>query len=198
MTTFRPVACWLLAYALGIACAHAQASEKEGKEENYITQRLLIFNDRDEVLLQLNGMGWSTPGQRFDRPLSVRAALDELAARYGVRIDDVRLAGLLTHSYGYSPAISTRTHYHARWAGGEPRAPDGVQSLRWFPREEAIVVMALESQRAPPSFVEMTTRMLREPDSVWGGAFHVWEETGIYRSRPLEPMHALATPGGSP
>jgi hypothetical protein len=186
---------WLASLVLGIACAHVHAAEKA---ENYTTQRLLIFNDRDEILLQFNAMGWSTPGQRFDHPLSVRLALDQLAARYGVRIDNVRLAGLLTYEYGYSPAISTRTHYRARLAGGEPKAPDGVQELRWFPRDAAIAAMALESQRAPPSFVEMTTRMLREPGIVWGGAFHVWQEGGVYRSRPLEPMYPLAAPGDTP
>ncbi len=195
MTGARIVARGLLALVMGVACAHAHATDQD---ENYTTQRLLIFNERDEVLLQLNAMGWSTPGQRFDRPLSLRAALDELAARYGVRIDDVRLAGLLTYEYGDSPAISSRTHYRARLAGGEPRAPEGVRALRWFPREAAIAAMALDSQRAPPSFVEMTTRMLREPDTVWGGAFHVWQEDGVHRSRALEAMYPLTGPEEKP
>ncbi|MEL1264163.1 hypothetical protein [Pseudoxanthomonas putridarboris] len=172
-----------------------------GDDDNYTTQRLLVFNDRGEVLLQSNAMGWSTPGQRFDTRLSLRASLDSLAGKYGIRIENVALAGMLTYEYGFTTALSTRTHYMARIAGGEPKAPDGTRELRWFSRDEAIAAISADSQKSPPSFVQMTTRMLREPGTIWGGAFHVWQEGDAYRSRVVEPMYPLGatlwTPAGA-
>ena len=194
-----PLAALLLACAPLTAC-HTAAPAPVGapagapaveRAENYTTQRLLVFNTRGEVALQRNFMGWSTPGVRYDKRESIRASLDGLAAKYGMRIADVRLAGLFTYEYGFSTAIATRSHYVATLAGGALAAPADMLEVRWVAPAEAVRLISAASQKSPPSFVAMTAQILTRPDRIWGGAFHVWQEGEAYKSRPTEPIYEL-------
>jgi hypothetical protein len=181
----------LVACALTAACRTQAVAQAVERVENYTTQSLLVYNTRGEVALQRNVMGWSTPGVRFDKRESIRTSLDGLAAKYGMRIADVRLAGLFTYEYGFSTAIATRSHYAATLAGGALTAPGDVLEVRWVTPAEAVRLISSASQKSPPSFVAMTTQMLTHPDRIWGGAFHVWQEGEVYRSRVTEPMYEL-------
>ncbi len=181
-------ACRTGAAARPAAPAAAPAVERV---ENYTTQSLLVYNARGEVALQRNALGWSTPGLRFDQRASIRASLDGLASKYGMRIADVRLAGLFTYTYGFSTATATRSHYAAALAGGALAAPGDVLEVRWVAPAEAVRLISSATQKAPPSFVAMTAQMLTRPDVIWGGAFHVWQEGETYRSRVTEPMYEL-------
>ncbi|MBL8656707.1 MAG: NUDIX hydrolase [Altererythrobacter sp.] len=167
----------------------AQAQPVE--DPNYTTQNLMIFNARDEILLQRNFMGWSTPGTRYDKRLTIEESLADLAQTYGVRICRVRLAGLFSYRYGYTPAISSRSHYSVRLAGGVAQPPSGFAELRWVDRPTALRLMAESSQKSPPALVELTRQMLTVPDRIWGGAFSIWQEGESYRSRTLQPFEVL-------
>lgn len=161
------------------------------KEPNYATQRLLIFNGKNEILLQRNAYGWSTPGVRFDQRVSIFQGLNALAQKYGVKIKDVSLAGLFSYEYGFTTAISTRSHYRARLAGGELATPPDMEETAWVSVAEALKLIASDSQRSPPSYVAMTKLMLERPDIIWGGAFHVWQEDGVNKSKVLEASYPL-------
>ena len=167
------------------------AAAQPVEDPNYTTQNLMIFNERDQILLQRNFMGWSTPGTRYDKRLTIEENLVDLAKTYGVRICRVRLAGLFSYRYGYTPAISTRSHYAARLAGGAAKPPAGFAELRWVDRPAALRLMAESSQKSPPALVELSRRMLTAPDRIWGGAFSIWQEGETYRSRMLQPFQVL-------
>ncbi|PXA96440.1 hypothetical protein DMC47_17520 [Nostoc sp. 3335mG] len=160
-------------------------------DPNYTTQNLIIVNDAGEVLLQRNFMGWSTPGARYDKRLTIHEGLADLARTYGVEIGDVRLAGLFSYRYGYTPAISTRSHYRARLTGGSARAPAGFDDLRWFAPDAAIAAIASDSQKSPPALVELMRQMLSRPETIWTGAFYIWQDGETYRSKILEPFAPL-------
>ena len=181
----------LVACALTVVCRTDATAQAVERVENYTTQSLLVYNARGEVALQRNVMGWSTPGVRFDKRESIRRSLDGLAAKYGMTITDIRLAGLFTYEYGFSTAIATRSHYAATLAGGALTAPSDVLEVRWVAPTEAVQLIASASQKSPPSFVMMTAQMLTHPDRIWGGAFHVWQDGEVYKSRVTEPIYEL-------
>ncbi len=191
LLTAALVACTLTAACRTGAAARPAAAPAVERVENYTTQSLLVYNARGEVALQRNALGWSTPGLRFDQRTSIRASLDGLAAKYGMRITDARLAGLFTYTYGFSTATATRSHYAAALAGGALAAPGDMLEVRWVAPAEAVRLISSASQKAPPSFVAMTAQILTRPDRIWGGAFHVWQEGETYRSRVTEPMYEL-------
>ncbi|HZF44479.1 MAG TPA: NUDIX hydrolase [Sphingomonadaceae bacterium] len=174
----------------GALSAQAVAAEAVS-DPNYTTQNLLVYNNKGQVLLQRNFMGWSTPGLRYDKRQTIRESLDGLATNYGVSVGNVRLAGMFSYRYGYTPAISTRTHYAAKLAGGTPKAPAGFDEVRWFSPPAALAAVGSASQKSPPALVQLTRQMLTRPETIWGGSFYVWEEDKAYKSRPTEPFHAL-------
>lgn len=189
------------AFLFFVAVASPSAAWAEPVEDpNYTTQNLLIYNERGEILLQRNFMGWSTPGTRYDKRLTIRESLDDMAERYGVRLCGVRLAGLFSYRYSYTPAISTRSHYSARLAGGTARPPAGFDELRWVDRDTALKLVGDASQKSPPALIELTRQMLTRPEYIWGGAFTIWQDGEIYQSRMLEPLEMLgqtSLPGGA-
>ncbi len=160
-------------------------------DPNYTTQNLMVFDKQGCVLLQRNFMGWSTPGVRYDKRHTIRAGLDELAAKYGITIADVRLSGLFSYQYSYTPAISTRSHYSATLAGGTPKPPEGIDELRWFTPGDAVAAIASHSQKAPPALAELSRQMLTRRDRIWGGSFYIWQDGETYKSRVTEPFYVL-------
>ncbi len=186
----RYVCKWLLAAGLLAASAIAQAEPEPVSEPNYTTQNLIIYNDQGQVLLQRNFMGWSTPGWRYDDRVTLTEGLHQLARRYGVEVSDLRLAGLFTYRYTYTPAMSTRSHYSARLAGGTPKAPQGFEELRWFSPSDAVAAIGDDTQRSPPALVQLSRQMLENPGTIWGGAFHIRQENERYLSEMTEPFHA--------
>lgn len=54
--------------------------------------------------------------------------------------------------------------------------PRGFEELRW---------------KAPPALVELTRKMVGEPERIWGVAFSIWQEGQLYRSRMTLPFYAL-------
>lgn len=163
------------------------------EDPNYTTHNLLIYNERDQILLQRNFMGWSTPGTRYDKRLTIDENIADLANNYGVQVCNLGLVGQFSYRYGYTPAISTRSHYAARLAGGTAKPPKGFEELRWVDRETALRLIADGSQKAPPALVDLTRQMLRAPNRIWSGAFSIWRDGDLYRSRMIEPFRALGT-----
>lgn len=179
-----------LSAAFLAASSIAQADAEPADEPNYTTQNLIIYNEQGHVLLQRNFMGWSTPGWRYDDRVTLSEGLHQLARRYGVEISDLRLAGLFTYRYTYTPAMSTRSHYSARLVGGTPKAPQGFEELRWFSPRDAVAAIGDDSQRSPQALVQLSRQMLENPDTIWGGAFHIRQEGQRYLSEMTEPFHA--------
>lgn len=185
------VARLLIVLSLAVTPLAGVAAASGDAEPNYTTQQLIITNGDGKVLLQNNAFGWSVPGVRFDARLSIRGSLDALAEKYGLKIDAVSLAGLFTYEYADSNEISTRSYYRATASGGEARAPADTAELAWVTRDEALARIASDSQRSPPSFVQQLSRLLEQPGTIWGGAFRVRNDDGVYRSEVLEEMHPL-------
>lgn len=175
-----------------LTCVSPLSVAAENAEDpNYTTQNVMILNDQGQILMQRNFMGWSTPGTRYDKRLTIEESLADLAEKYGVQVCDIRLAGLFSYRYSYTPAISTRSHYYVRLAGGSARPPKGFDELRWVDRDKVVGLMASETQKAPPALVELTRKMIEEPDRIWGGAFSIWQEGDLYKSRMVQPFYTL-------
>lgn len=181
----------LSAVLLTLLLLGQSATAEDVTDPNYTTQNLMIFNDRGEVLLQRNFMGWSTPGLRYDKRHSVKASLDELALKYGMTISGVRLSGMFSYQYGYTPAISTRSHYSAALAGGSAKAPAGIDEVRWFSRPDAIAAIAADTQKSPEALIQLSRQILTKPKTIWGASFYIWQVGTVYKSRMTEPFFPL-------
>ena len=139
------------------------------KPDNYTIQRLLIFNDKKEILLEKGINGWMTPALRSNENQSLKEGLYGLAKSIGISIKIERLAGVFTYQFNGLPdhkEVSYRTHYTAKYLHGQLIQPkDPNREYRWFPVETAVDNISNEALKAE------TNQIIKFPKTVWGGSF---------------------------
>lgn len=139
------------------------------KTDNYTIQRLIIFNNEKEILLEKGKNGWMTPALRSNENLSLKEGLDSLAKAIGVSIKIIKLSGVYTYKFKGLPdhkEVSYRTHYTARYISGnltQPRQPD--REYKWFNIKEALENISNEALKAE------TSQIIKYPETLWGGSF---------------------------
>ena len=139
------------------------------KADNYTIQRLLVFNDKKEILLEKGRNGWMTPSIRSNENQSLKEGLDSLAKVIGITVKFGRLAGVYTYKFNGLPdhkEVSYRTHYTAKYLGGQliqPKQPN--REYKWFSVKTATDSISNEALRAE------TKQIIKFPKSVWGGSF---------------------------
>jgi hypothetical protein len=179
-------------FALAQDTTKISATQEEIKKvDNYTVQYLIISNNKNEVLLQKNNAGWHTLAIRSNENQSIREAMDSLAHTVGIKISDLRLAGLYAYKFEGLPdhqAVSFRTHYTSRAIGGELMQPkDPQREYKWVPINEAMKKITFESLRLE------TSQILKNPKKVWGGTFLImWQGDKFLGSRVLEPPYVLS------
>ncbi len=107
----------------------------------------------DEVLLIRRGTAprlgqWSIPGGRIEwGETCAAAALRELAEETGVEADLLGLLDVVDGLYPEEARHYVLVDYAARWTAGEPRAGDDAAEARFWPREQALALVAWAETR---------------------------------------------------
>ncbi len=147
----------------------AKKDEPQKKTDNYTIQWLLIFNEKNEVLMLKDKFGWKTPVLRSNENQSVNEGLEGLATAIGISIDKIRLAGLFTYKYSGLPdhkVVSFRSHYSAKLKSGKVIQPkDGNSEYIWIPTKEAANKIEMESLKME------IAQIISYPKTIWGGSF---------------------------
>lgn len=161
------------------------------KADNYTIQRLLIFNDKKEILLERGRNGWMTPSLRSNENQSLKEGLDSLAKLIGITIKIGRLAGVYTYKFKDLPdhkEVSYRTHYTAKYLGGEliqPKQPD--REYKWFPVKTATDSISNEALKAE------TNQIIKFPKTVWGGSFlYTYKDGKLEGIKMTEDFYSLS------
>lgn len=165
--------------------------------DNYTVQYLLIFNKKNELLMMKNDLGWHTLAVRSNKPQSIKETMDSLAGSLGIKINQLKIAGVYTHKFEGlpdHPEVSLRTHYTARLIENESSESlkNGIKSglpgieYKWVPKQEALSKLHFDFLRL------QTEPILKKPEKVWGGTFLIVWEDGILKStRVVEPIYPL-------
>ena len=137
------------------------------RADNYTIQRLIVFNDKKEILMEKYWGGWQTPALRSNQNQSLREGLDSMATAMGISTEPVKLAGIITYKYEGLPdhkEVSYRTHYTAKYKSGNPiKTKD--KEYHWLPIKEALEKISMEALKIE------TTQIVNNPKVVWGGSF---------------------------
>jgi hypothetical protein len=137
------------------------------RADNYTIQRLIIFNNKKEILMEKYWGGWQTPALRSNQNQSLKEGLDSMATAIGISIEPVKLAGIITYKYEGLPdhkEVSYRTHYTAKYKSGEPiKTKD--KEYHWLSIKEALEKISMEALKIE------TTQIVNHPKVVWGGSF---------------------------
>lgn len=165
------------------------------EKDNYTVQYLIVSNQKNEVLLMKNKLGWHTPAIRSNRAQSIKESLDSLAENIGIKIKDIRLSGLYVHKFeglDDHPEISFRSHYTSQLNDEKDYQKIRTSSnadieYHWVNKDDVQSLLHFDFLRA------QTLPILESPSKVWGGTFLIiWKDDELQGSKIIEPIHILS------
>lgn len=150
-----------------------QSYTQETGNDTYTIQRLLIFNEKGEVLLEQNDFGWMTPALRHNSKTTIVDGLKDLAAEFNIDISSPKIAGIFMFMPDYKPISQFRQHFRCQKVDGDLVVPENKKDARWFSISKAVEMMSLPGTKAPAVIRDMTQQVLYYPEIIWGGTFEL-------------------------
>ena len=121
---------------------------QETGNDSYTIQRLLIYNQKGEVLLEKNDSGWMTPALRHNSKETIKDGLLNLASEFGLNISSPKIAGIFMFMMDYKPISQFRQHYSSTAIDGQLKVPENKKDAQWFSISKAIEMMSLKGTKA--------------------------------------------------
>lgn len=164
---------------------------QDSNKDSYTIQRLIIYNQNGEILLEKHKNGWMTPALRHQSKASTNEGLSHLATEFGLKISPPKLAGIFLFIAEYKPQSSFRQHYFSKVVEGDLSVPEGKLDAQWFAPHKAVEMMSLPDTKLIPAVRDMTKHLLEFPEIVWGGSFSLWKEDGKTMYKVTENFYPL-------
>lgn len=164
---------------------------QETGNDSYTIQRLLIYNQKGEVLLENNDFGWMTPALRHNSKVTIKDGLMNLASEFGLKVSSPRIAGIFMFISDYKPISQFRQHYSCKSVDGQLKVPENKQNAKWFSISKAIEMMSLADTKAPLVIRDMTKQLLYYPKIIWGGTFLLSKKDGKLSYTTIENFYPL-------
>ncbi|MEM6725636.1 MAG: hypothetical protein AAF598_16460 [Bacteroidota bacterium] len=151
---------------------------QETGNDSYTIQRLIIFNDKGELLLQQHPNGWMTPALRHNTEVTTHQALSDLAQTFGLTISTPQLHGIFMYFHSDHKKPSFRQHYSCHLIDGTLKIPEEMLGAQWFAPHEAVKKMLDPDAVIVRAVGEMTQHILEYPNSIWGGSYTLVKAEG--------------------
>ncbi len=164
---------------------------QETGNDSYTIQRLIVFNDAGQVLLEKNDFGWMTPALRHNTQTSINDGIKNLAAEFGLDVTRPKLAAIFMFMTDYKPKSQFRQHYIAERIDGQLKVPENKRDAQWFTISKAIEMMSLPDTKAPLVIRDMTQQILNYPAVIWGGTYMLSKENDVISYRITENFYPL-------
>ena len=152
---------------------------------NFTVQRMLILNEKGEMLMCREKHVWVPPSFVFESRSHVVEGLDSLAMAFGIEVKDIELRGQFSYKYDYHPHSTLRNFYVARFEGGDLQVPPGLDEAKWVKIEEAIKLNTVISIK------NITRQIIENPNTVWGGSFLVSHVGDDHPTKMVERFYPL-------
>lgn len=179
------------AFLLLIIFLGLKSYAQETGNDSYTIQRLLIYNQKSELLLEKNDFGWMTPALRHNSKTTIKDGLINLAAEYGLSVTSPKIAGIFMFISDYKSISQFRQHYRCDYIDGQLTVPEGKQNAQFFSINKAIEMMSLADTKAPLVIRDMTKQLVYYPEIIWGGTFNLSKKDGIITYKTLENFYPL-------
>lgn len=151
---------------------------QETGNDSYTIQRLIILNEKGEILLQKHPSGWMTPALRHNTETKTKEGLSNLASTFGLKISAPQLQAIFMYFHSDNKKPSFRQHYSCNLIDGKLIIPEGIMDAQWFlPNVAAEKMMALDAEIVT-AVGEVTKHILDYPDTIWGGSYLLIKRDG--------------------
>ena len=121
-----------------IALCSFLLSTNSYSQENYSFMKLMIKNQKDEILLVKWDNEWELPGAKFNEPKSIKTFLEDLAKTTGVEMTNHQLFGLYTQRWKGVDYLTLMHYYKATYVSGKLKTPSDCTDIGWFSFEESL------------------------------------------------------------
>ncbi len=164
---------------------------QETGNDSYTIQRLLIYNQKGEILLEKNDFGWMTPALRHNSKATIKDGLMDLASEFDLKISSPKISGIFMFMADYKPISQFRQHYSCNIVDGQLKVPENKKDAQWFSISKAIEMMSLPDTKAPFVIRDMTQQLLYYPEIIWGGTFLLSKKDGKISYKTTENFYPL-------
>ncbi len=164
---------------------------QETGNDSYTIQRLLIYNEKGEILLEKNDFGWMTPALRHNSKTTIIDGLNDLASEFDLKISSPKISGIFMFMSDYKPISQFRQHYSCSIVDGQLKVPENKKDAQWFTVSKAIEMMSLPDTKAPLVIRDMTKQLLYYPEIIWGGTFLLSKKEGKISYKTTENFYPL-------
>ena len=166
-------------------------NSQDTNRDSYTIQRLIIFNNNGDILLEKHQNGWMTPALRHNNKLTINEGLEKLAIEFGLKISAPKLSGIFLFISDYKPQSSFRQHFIANVVDGKLVTPKSKLDAQWFSPKKAIEMMSLPDAKLIFAVRDMTQLILENPDKVWAGSYTLWKENNKTKYQISEKYYTL-------
>lgn len=187
-----------LLISLALACQPAQPSsdsteneEQEAAEvhqeptHNFTVKRLIILNDKNEILMGKEEGNWYTPSLVYNQRQFIKEALDSTANVFGITIANPKLHGYFSYKYQYHSQATLRAYYIADYVDGTLNIPSNMEAVKWMPVADAIEQTPVKSMKA------ITAQILNNRETIWGASFEVFRIGEEHQAKMIEDFYPL-------
>ena len=116
-------------------------------QSNYSFMKLMIENEKGEVLLVKWDGEWELPGEKFNKPESLTSFLDGMAASVGIKSNNYKLFGLYTQRWQGAGYLTLMHYYQASFLSGDLVVPEDCTDVAWFTKEKALEVIPYDNMK---------------------------------------------------
>jgi len=99
--------------------------------------KLLVMNQKQEVLLINFDGSWEIPGSRYKKNTTIPLFLDEMSHDHGIKVKNHKLAALVTFHHEVRDRPTMMLYYTAVYDSGKIKTPSWGQDVKWFKLEDA-------------------------------------------------------------
>ncbi len=176
---------YFLIFIIVVSCNSSNESNHREPTHNFTVDRILIVNEKNELLLGREQNVWAAPYTTFDKRQFINESIDSISSALGITISEPEFRGYFGFKYEYHPFATRRAFFVAKYLGGEPIITDPTEEFRWMSIEEAIDSTIVDA------WAHIYPKIINQPDTVWGGSFEVYREGSDHRTRIIEEFYPL-------
>lgn len=152
---------------------------------NFTMLRLLIINNKNEMLMVREDYVWAPPAILYDKRAYLKERLYDLAADYGLKIGGLKLHGYFSYKYEYHPFATMRSYFMANYVNGDIKIPRGMNEVKWVAIPEAIRMNTVTA------IGQIVSQIINFPHTVWGGSFMVSRNDEGHPTKKVEDFYPL-------
>ncbi|MGB5983157.1 MAG: hypothetical protein WBG46_13530 [Nonlabens sp.] len=146
--------------------------------------KLLIMNQKQEILLIDFDGSWEIPGSCYKMDSTIPVFLDEMALDHGVKIQNDRLVALVTFHHEVRDLPTMMFYYTADYFSGNLKTPSWGRNVQWFKLQDAYEIIP---------FKEMVhiIKSIQKQNDLLSGALKIKYDQNGKRTGEYEVLDAL-------